>query len=79
MMRQDLFDVGEEAHLFLTELVHRRPYKWQDEVKALHELLQVHGADALRQAFIHAVDQRIYGAEFILHFLLQQALSLGGV
>ena len=78
LKRQDLFEVGQEAQLFLTEVVHRRPDKWHDEVEAFHELLQIHGPEALRQAFAHALSQRVFGAEYIRHFLHQQILSLGG-
>jgi transposase len=67
--RQHLLALGESAHAFLTELVHRRPRAWSGDVRQLHELLSAHGDQALRQAFAWAVERDLYGAEYIAHHL----------
>ena len=54
LQRQHLLELGKDAERILTELVHRRPRHWQDDVERLHELLQACGSEALRQAF-HSV------------------------
>jgi len=56
LRRQHLFETGESAVHFITELVHRYPYRWSGGVDMLHELLQQHGADAMNRAFRAAVD-----------------------
>jgi len=56
LRRQHLFDLGEPAVTFLTELVHRKPRSWYHDVDLLHALLQRHGADTLVRALRAAVD-----------------------
>ena len=56
LKRQHLFDTGEAAVRFLTEVVHGNPFKWIDDVDRLHDLLQDHGADSMNRAFRAAVD-----------------------
>ena len=48
LKREHLLEVGGDALDYLTEITHRRPGAWIGEVEQLHELLQQHGADALR-------------------------------
>lgn len=69
LKRQDLFEIGHNAQLFLSEVVHRSPDRWHEDVDLLHDLLQVHGADALARAFAHTVTNQVYGAEYVSHFL----------
>lgn len=69
LKRQHLLEVGVSAHSYLTELTHRRPRLWVRDVERLHALLQQHGADSMRVAFEHALQERIFGAEYIAHFL----------
>jgi hypothetical protein len=40
LQRQHLIDLGAAALAYLTELTHRRPRAWIDEVERLHTLLQ---------------------------------------
>ena len=67
--RQHLLELGPVAHAYLTELTHRRPRIWVQDVERLHALLQVHGADVLRAAFTRALDARVFGIEYVAHFL----------
>jgi transposase len=61
LKRQQLLDLGEPALAYLTEVVHRRPTRWTQDVDRLHELLQVHGPHRLRAAFIEAVQRQQFG------------------
>ncbi len=61
LKRQQLLDLGEPALAYLTEVVHRRPRRWIQDVDRLHELLQVHGPERLRAAFVQAVQQQQFG------------------
>ncbi|MDP6929993.1 MAG: IS21 family transposase [Planctomycetota bacterium] len=56
LKRQHLFDTGEAAVQVITELVHRNPRGWIQDVDLLHDLLQRHGPDAMNRAFRAAVD-----------------------
>jgi hypothetical protein len=60
-----LLELGEPALLYLTEIVHRRPRAWSEDVDRLHELLQSHGPEVLRRALEEGLKQQIYGAFFI--------------
>jgi hypothetical protein len=72
LQREHLLEVGGPALEYLTELTHRRPRLWLRDVERLHELLQHHGADALRVAFEQRLDDRLCGAEYIAHSLQGQ-------
>jgi transposase len=65
LKRQQLLELGEPALLYLTEIVHRRPREWFADVDRLHQLLQSHGPEVLRQAMEEGLKQQIYGAFFI--------------
>lgn len=67
--RQHLLELGRPALEYLTELTHRRPRLWLRDVHQLHELLQHHGAEPLREAFAEALSQQLIGAEYIAHAL----------
>lgn len=67
--REHLLKLGRPALEYLTELTHRRPRLWTRDVHQLHELLQQHGADALRAAFERRLAERLFGAEYIAHAL----------
>lgn len=51
LKRQQIFEVGDAAVRFLTELVHRTPYAWAAEVDTLHDFLQTYGPEALDRSF----------------------------
>jgi hypothetical protein len=56
LKRQHLFETGEAAVRFLTELIHRKPYRWSRDVDDLHDLLQAVGPEAMDRAFRAALD-----------------------
>src|SRR5690242_4562536 len=81
--RQHLLELGSVVHEYLTELTHRRPRLWIHDVERLHALLQVHGATATRAAFAQGLKGRVFGAEYIAHYLApledtQHVLPLAG-
>ena len=39
------------------------------DVERLHALLQAHGTTATRTAFARGLDARVFGAEYIAHYL----------
>lgn len=65
LKREHLLHLVQAALAFLTEVVHRRPQTWYQDVDALHALLETHGEAALRTAFQEACRQQVYGAEYI--------------
>jgi transposase len=69
LQREHLLEIGGSALQYLTELTHRRPRLWVRDVERLHELLQRHGAEALRTAFEQQLNERLFGAEYIAHAL----------
>jgi transposase len=74
LKRQQLLELGEPAIRYLTEIVHRRPRQWFDDVDRLHQILQRHGAEVLRRAMEEGLKQQIFGA-FYVERSLQQGLS----
>jgi hypothetical protein len=69
MQREHLLALGPQTLEYLTELTHRRPRVWVRDVERLHDLLQQHGDDALRAAFMRGLAEHAIGAEYIAHFL----------
>jgi transposase len=69
LQRQHLIDLGPTALAYLTELTHRRPQRWIQDVEQLHALLQTHGDEALRDAFTRGLGEQAIGAEYIAHYL----------
>lgn len=69
LQRQHLLDLGPAALAYLTELTHRRPQIWVQDVERLHALLQTHGDAALRDAFARGLAEHAIGAEYIAHYL----------
>src|SRR5207244_1084367 len=49
LKRQQLLELGEPAIRYLTEIVHRRPRQWYEDVDRLHAILQSHGPEVLRR------------------------------
>jgi hypothetical protein len=57
---------GEDLpHRYLTEIVHRRPRQWYEDVDRLHQILQSHGPEVLRRAMEEGLKQQIYGALYV--------------
>jgi transposase len=65
LKRQQLLELGEAALDYLTEIVHRRPRSWYDDVDRLHELLASHGDAPLRQAIAAALAEETFGWEYV--------------
>jgi transposase len=74
LKRQQLLELGEPAIRYLTEIVHRRPRHWFEDVDRLHQILQSHGPDVLRRAMEEGLKQQIFGA-FYVERSLQAELS----
>jgi len=74
LKRQQLLELGEPAIRYLTEIVHRRPRQWFEDVDRLHQILQSHGPDVLRRAMEEGLKQQIFGA-FYVERSLQAELS----
>jgi len=74
LKRQQLLELGEPAIRYLTEIVHRRPRQWYEDVDRLHQILQSHGPEVLRRAMEEGLKQGIYGA-FYVERSLQPGLS----
>jgi hypothetical protein len=74
LKRQQLLELGETAIRYLTEIVHRQPRTWFDDVDRLHRILQSHGPEVLRQAMEEGLKQQIFDALFVEQSL-QQKLS----
>lgn len=75
--REHLLALGEAAVAYLTELVFRREHTWPRDVDELHALLEVHGDHALRVAFAHCLEHRVFGHEYIAHHLNNPIAALG--
>jgi transposase len=78
LKRQQLLELGEPAILYLTEIVHRRPRQWFEDVDRLHRILQSHGPEVLRHAMEEGLKQQIFGA-FYVGRSLEPRLSFPGV
>lgn len=75
LKRQQLLELGQHAHDFLTELVHKKPRTWKPDVERLYEMAQKHDDDALRVAFRKCLDDGVIGAEYVGHWLAEAARS----
>lgn len=76
LKRQHIFDVGESAVRFLTELVHRKPRAWYRDIDQLHEYLQAFGPEALDRSFRAALQAGSISVAFIATCLGQRPLPL---
>lgn len=65
LKREHLLELSADAVEYMTELVHRRPNLWHDDVHLLHELLDLHGADAMRVAIAAALQAQTYGPRYV--------------
>jgi transposase len=71
--RQLLMDLCPAAEWILTEIRHRRPQRWTEEVDRLFALLESQGEAAMRDAFVTAARYEAAGAEYVEAVLLGQA------
>jgi hypothetical protein len=74
LKRQQLLELGEPAIRYLTEIVHRRPRQWFEDVDRLHAILQNHGPEVLQRAMAAGLKEQIFGASYVERSL-QQGLS----
>jgi hypothetical protein len=65
LKRQQLLELGEPAIRYLTEIVHRRPRQWYEDVDRLHAVLQSHGPEVLRRAMEAGLQQQVFGALYV--------------
>ena len=75
VMRQLLLDLCPAAAWYITELRHRRPLHWEDQVGGLYALLDEFGECAVRDAFIAAAQRELVGAEYLEAILRGQVAS----
>jgi transposase len=68
-MREQLLQLGADAEVVLTEIVHRRPKDWVAEVARLFDLLQLHGDTAMRCAFRAAHSLGTYTSRAVAELL----------
>ena len=69
LKRQQLLELGEPAIRYLTELVHRRPRGWWVDVDRLHNILQSHGPEVLREAMEEGMKGQRFDVSFVEQFL----------
>jgi len=74
-MRQLLLDLCPAATWYLTEIRHRRPDHWSEQIEQLYALLEVHGERAMQAAFIDAAARGAVGAEYIEAILAGHAAA----
>lgn len=67
--REHILALGDSARLYLTEIVHRRQRTWMRDVDTMHELLELHGEEAMRTAIDAALEAETYGGEYVAHYL----------
>ncbi len=65
LKRQQLLELGEASIRYLTELVHRRPRGWWVDVDRLHEILQSHGGEILREALEEGLKAERFDVRFV--------------
>lgn len=74
-MRQLLLDLCPAANWYLTEIRHRRPAHWTEQIECLYALLEEHGEAAMQAAFIDAAARKAVGAEYITALLAGHAAA----
>ena len=65
LKRQQILDLGAPALAYVTEIVHRRPKHWIQDIDRLHDILQVHGPDILRRAMEDGLRTQLFGATYV--------------
>ena len=76
LKRQHLFETGEAAVRYLTELVHHHPRTWYRDVDELHDMLQTVGPEAMDRAFRAALDMGQLSTAFVAQCLGRPVLPL---
>jgi hypothetical protein len=65
LLRQQLMDIGPAVVDFLTEVVHRRPRRWSEDIHLLATLYDLHGAGPLLSALARAHAQARFTAQAV--------------
>ncbi len=65
LKRQQLMDLGPSVVDFLTEVVHRRPGRWSQDVEILAALHDLHGSGRLLSALGRAMAQRLFSGNAV--------------
>ena len=76
--RQLLMEGCPAAEWFMTELRHRRPDCWEEDVDAIFTLMEMHGEETVRGALTRAAHDRLVGAEYVTAIIAGQAAAQGG-
>lgn len=71
LKREQLLDLDPIVVEYLTEVVHRRPRTWRQDVEQLHERLLTYGDANLVNAITKAHDERVFGHEYVTHILVE--------
>jgi transposase len=79
LKRQQLLELGEPVMRYLTEIVHRKPRQWYDDVDRLHAMLQSYGPDVLRQAIELGLQEQVFAATYIENSMQPHLRFPGGV
>ena len=69
LKRQQLLELGEPAIRYLTEIVHRRPRQWFQDVDRLYAILQSQGPEVLRRALEAGLQEQVFGAFYVERLL----------
>jgi len=64
--RQLLLDLDPLLEAYLTELVHRRPCTWEDDIDCIYQLYEQIGRADLLAAIALATEARCFGSEYLL-------------
>lgn len=75
--REHVLGLSSDAVAYITELVHRRPKVWPRDIDELHDMLEQHGDRALRGALSHCLEQRVFGHEYVAHYLINPIAAIG--
>lgn len=67
--RQLLLDLDPIVEPYLTELVHRRPLAWEEDIDATYQLYQRIGRSDLLAAIELAIELRCFGSEYLLEIV----------
>jgi len=70
LKREQLLDLDPIVVDYLTEVVHRRPRTWKQDVEQLHERLVTYGDESIVSAITKAHQARAFGHEYVTSILL---------
>jgi transposase len=71
--RQLLMDLCPAAHWVITELRHRMPERWEEEIDRMYRLLEIYGDVRMAEAMIQASREHQFGWGYLHAYLSGQA------